>query len=99
EGQTAKGAYKRILKRVIDFENGLDQQHEVGLTLANFGQSITLSVSAIGYIDPMFVVFHGHTGNGEPIELIQHFSQISFALIRIKRKNPEKPKAPIGFVQ
>ena len=98
EAQTAKGFYDRIAERIRKFESSLDDQHEVGVKLASFGQSITFSISQIGYIDPLLIVFHGHTEGGDPIELIQHVNQISFVLIRLERKEPENPKRPIGFM-
>jgi hypothetical protein len=35
--------------------------------------------------------------NGDPVELIQHVSQISILLMKLKRSDPEAPKRPIGF--
>lgn len=95
--QTSEGIFYHILERVRVFEESLDEAHEVGVQLVNFGQTITFSVSRIGYINPLLIVFQGHTDSGDPIELIQHISQISFVLIKLKR-NPEIPKQPIGFI-
>jgi len=98
EARTAKGFYDRIAVIIKRFEASLDDEHEVGVKLASFGQAVTFSISEMGYIDPLLIVFHGHTENEDPIELIQHVNQISFVLIRIKRKELQKPKNPIGFM-
>ena len=35
--------------------------------------------------------------SGAPVELIQHVSQISVLLMKLPRRDPDKPKKPIGF--
>ena len=88
--------FEIIKKRMQDFENSLDDLHEVGLTLANFGTSITMRVTEIGYEDPVLMVFKGEI-NGNPATLIQHVSQINLVLIALP-KQEDRPKRPIGFV-
>jgi hypothetical protein len=46
----------------------------------------------MGYADPFLISFTGETDAGEPIELIQHVSQISILLTTVPRLHPEKPK-------
>ena len=86
-----------IIKRYVeDFEASLDQEHEVGLMLTNFGQSILMQVTEIGYEKSVLMVFKGIV-NGNPATLIQHINQLSFMLTAVPRSEPEKPKAKIGF--
>lgn len=86
-----------IIKRYVeDFEASLDQEHEVGLMLTNFGQSILMQVTEIGYEKSVLMVFKGIV-NGDPATLIQHINQLSFMLTAVPRPEPEKPKAKIGF--
>lgn len=89
--------HKRLVKWIQDFDKELDQQHEVGVRLVSFGQTVTFHLGNIGYWNPSLISFSGFTEAGEPVELIQHVSQISILLLKIKRKDPEKPKRPIGF--
>lgn len=89
--------HKRLIKWIQDFDKELDQEFEVGVRLVNFGQTVTFHLENIGYWNPSLISFSGFTENGEPVELIQHVSQISILLLKMKRKDPEKPKRSIGF--
>jgi len=88
--------FEIIKKYVEDFESSLDQEYEVGLMLTNFGQSILMQVTEIGYEKSVLMVFKGIV-NGNPATLIQHINQLSFMLTAVTRSEPEKPKAKIGF--
>ena len=91
-------SYEVIMERIKEFEDTLDNDHEVALRLASFGQSITLSVVDIGYSNPSTLVFHGYVGD-QPATLIQHMSQLNFLLLAVKKADPEKPPRRIGFSQ
>ena len=85
-----------ILKDYIQkFEASLDDEHEVGLMLTNFGQSVTMTVTSIGYEESVILVFKGYV-NGVMSTLIQHVSQLNFLLTAVPR-SPEHPKRRIGF--
>ena len=88
--------FEIIKKYIEEFEDSLDNEHEVGLMLTNFGQSVLMQVSEIGYEKSVLMVFKG-TVNGNPATLIQHINQLSFMLTTIPRQEPEKPKKKIGF--
>lgn len=89
-------AYEVILERIKEFEDNLDDEHEVALQLASFGQSITLAVTDIGYSNPSTLVFYGYIGE-QAATLIQHMSQLNFLLLAVKKADPEKPPRRIGF--
>jgi hypothetical protein len=89
--------HKRLVKWVREFDESLDQEHEVGIRLVSFGQSLTFHLGDIGYWNPSLISFSGFTDGGEPVELIQHVSQISVLLLKVKRKDLSKPKRKIGF--
>ena len=85
-----------ILKKYItEFEAGLDDEHEVGVMLTNFGQSILMSVTNITYEESVLMVFKGFV-NGREATLIQHINQLSFLLTTVE-KEPDRPKRRIGF--
>lgn len=85
-----------ILKDYIQkFEASLDGEHEVGLMLTNFGQSVTMSVTSIGYEESVILVFKCYV-NDVMSTLIQHVSQLNFLLTAVPR-SPGRPKKPIGF--
>lgn len=86
-----------ILKRYIEkFERSLDSEHEVGVMLTNFGQTITMQVIEIGYEKSVLLIFKGYV-NGNLCTLIQHVSQLNFLLVAVP-KEEERPKRTIGFV-
>lgn len=86
-----------ILKKYIqEFEESLDSEHEVGIMMTNFGQSILMQVTRITYENPVLMIFKGYV-NGKESTLLQHINQLNFMLTSID-KEPEKPKIKIGFV-
>ncbi|MBQ7826545.1 MAG: hypothetical protein IJ337_09425 [Clostridia bacterium] len=87
--------FQIIKKYVTDFYNSLDHDHNVGVILTNFGSTVVIEVTSIGFENPVLMVFRGYV-NGSPSTLIQHVSQINFLLTAIKRE-PDKPKRQIGF--
>lgn len=90
--------HKRLVKMINDFNESLDPEHEVGLQLCNFGQSIVIYIEDIGYYNPSLICFFGFDKDKKnSVELIQHVSQINILLVKLPRMNPEKPKQPIGF--
>lgn len=85
-----------IIKRYVqDFQQSLDQEHDVGLLLTNFGQATLMEVTQIGYEKSVLMVFRGYV-NGTMATLIQHISQLNFLLMAVP-KAPEQPKRKIGF--
>ncbi len=85
-----------IIKEYIqEFEKNLDTEHEVGLWLTSFGQSMLMQVTHITYEKSVLMIFKGFV-NGNEATLIQHINQLNFLLTAIK-KEPEKKRVPIGF--
>jgi hypothetical protein len=97
ESNYASEFHKRLVKWINDFDASLDDKHEVGVRLVSFGQAITFHLQNLGYWNPSLISFSGIMESGGPVELIQHVSQISILLMKMERKNPDKPKRPIGF--
>lgn len=85
-----------ILKRRIEeFEQDLDKEHEVGMLLASFGQSVLMNVVQIEYEYPVLFVFKGYV-DGEKSTLIQHINQLNF-LLKAVEKEKGRAKRKIGF--
>ncbi len=85
-----------IIKRYVqDFESSLDAEHEVGISLTNFGQSVLMQVAQIAYEDPVLMIFKGSV-DGREATLIQHVNQLNFMLTTVD-KEPDRPKRQIGF--
>ena len=88
--------FELIKKHISNFEDTLDNEHEVSIMLTNFGQSVLMRVTDIGYEKSVLMIFKGYV-NGQKATLIQHINQLSFLLIASPRANTEKPKQRIGF--
>jgi len=97
DGNLASEFHNRLTDWIQHFDDGLDNEHEVGVRLVTFGQALTFHLDRLGYWNPSLISFCGTTEQGEPVELIQHVSQISILLLKMKRPDPTKPKKPIGF--
>jgi hypothetical protein len=88
---------ERLAKWITEFDATLDQEHEVGVRLVTFGQTVVFHLESLGYSNPSLILFRGHLEDGSPVELIQHVSQISVLLMKLPREDPSKPKQPVGF--
>jgi len=98
EANYASEFHKRLVKWINDFDATLDQQHEVGVRLVSFGQTVVFHLNDIGYWNPSLIRFEGVMEDGSPVELIQHVSQISVLLMKLPRNDPSKAKRKIGFI-
>jgi hypothetical protein len=99
EANYASEFHKRLVKLINQFDATLDQSHEVGVRLVNFGQTVVFHLEDLGYWNTSLISFSGKTEANAPVELIQHVSQISILLMKVPRKDLSKPKRPIGFEQ
>lgn len=88
--------FEIIKKYIVNFENSLDADHQVGMLLTNFGQSVLMQVTQIGFEKSVLMVFKGYV-NGNEATLLQHINQLNFLLTAIP-KDDDKPKHPIGFI-
>ena len=95
----ASSFHERLVEWIRTFDAELDQSHEVGVTMVSFGQSVTFHLESMGYWNPSLISLKGKTHDGDPVELVQHVSQISILLVKLARHDPSTPKEPIGFYE
>ena len=88
--------YECLMEYIDDFEKSLNDNEELALKLACFGQTIILNVTAIGYHNPSIIQFCGYS-DGNYCELIQHVSQLNFLLMSVPKSEPDQPARRIGF--
>src|SRR5579862_3859749 len=85
----ASAFYQRLVEWINGFDESLDNEHEVGIRLVSFGQAmVVFHLEDLGYWNPSLISFRGKTDEGQPVELIQHVSQISILLMKLPRKDP-----------
>jgi hypothetical protein len=92
----AQWAYERIILYLKNFEEQLDNEHEVAMGFTG-GDAGVLRIEGMGYFDPDIVTFYGTDEAGGRNQLIQHVSQLN-VMLRALRK-PQQDAAPnrIGF--
>ena len=88
--------FEIIKKYIQEFEKTLDTEHNVGVMLTNFGQTILMEVKEITYEKSVVLVFKGWV-NGQYSTLLQHINQLNFLLTAVPIQE-ERPKRKIGFV-
>ena len=88
--------YELLMKEIKEFESHLDDEHEIALKLASFGESITIAVTHIGYYTPSLIVFDGIV-NGSSATLVQHVNQLNFLMLAIPKSEPDRQTRRIGF--
>ena len=93
--QLADYQYEVIMEQIKEFEEELDENQELAIKLASFGQTILMSVTDIGYCNPNTIVFYG-TIEGQNATLLQHMSMLNFLLLSTPKAEPDKPAKRIA---
>lgn len=92
----AEWAYERIILYIKNFEEQLDNQHEVAMGFAG-GDAGVLRIEGMGFFNPDIITFYGSEATGVKTQLIQHVSQLN-VLLRALPKQPDQPEPNrIGF--
>ena len=86
--------YDKIAEYILDFQKDLDDDHEVGAFLANYPGG-KIHIKNMGYSSPHIISFEGFSEDGNPVQLLQHFSQLNLVLVKVPKLH-EKP-IRIGF--
>lgn len=92
----AEWAYERLILYIQNFEEQLDNQHEVAVGFTG-GTAGVLRIEGIGYFDPDIVTFYGTDPSGAKTQLIQHVSQLGVTLRALPKEEQEDPPRRIGF--
>lgn len=96
EKSPAQWAYERLILYINNFEEQLDDEHEVAMGFTG-GDVGVLRIEGIGYFAPDIVTFYGRDEDEARTQLIQHVSQLN-VMLRALPKSPEveEPRR-IGF--
>jgi len=92
----AEWAYERLILFIQNFEEQLDDEHEIAVGFAA-GASGVLRIEGVGYFDPDIVTFYGVDEMGSKTQLIQHVTQLGVTLRALPKKQPEQAATRIGF--
>ncbi len=92
----AQWAYERLILYIRNFEEQLDNDHEVAMGLAGSDAGV-LRIQGVGFYDPDIVTFYGTDQSGARTQLIQHVSQLNVMLRAVAQEDRRKPPVRIGF--
>lgn len=92
----ARWAYERLILYIQNFEEQLDDRHEVAMGFVG-GDTGVLTIEAIGYFDPDIVTFYGRDEENARTQLIQHVSQLNVMLRALPKLHEKDAPRRIGF--
>ncbi len=92
----AQWAYERIILYLKNFEEQLDNEHEVAMGFTG-GDAGALRIEGMGYFDPDIVTFYGADPAGGRTQLVQHVSQLNVMLRALPKHDKSAEPNRIGF--
>lgn len=92
----AEWAYERLILYIKNFEEQLDEEHEVAMGFAG-SSSGAIRIEGMGYFDPDIVTFYGSDERGSRTQLVQHVTQLNVMLRAMPKKQPTEKPSRIGF--
>lgn len=92
----AEWAYERLILYIQNFEDQLDEEHEVAMGFTG-GDAGVVRIEGIGYFDPDIVTFYGSDPMGTKTQLIQHVTQLNVMLRALPKQVANQEPKRIGF--
>ncbi|MEM6940300.1 MAG: DUF6173 family protein [Pseudomonadota bacterium] len=92
----AQWAYERTVIYLKNFEEQLDNEHEVAMGFVG-GDAGVLRIEGMGYFDPDIVTFYGTDPAGGRTQLVQHVSQLNVMFRALPKAVQGKAPNRIGF--
>lgn len=92
----AQWAYERVVLYLKNFEEQLDNEHEVAMGFTGTEAGV-LRIEGMGYFDPDIVTFYGADQTGGRTQLIQHVSQLNVVLRALPKRVENAAPNRIGF--
>ncbi len=92
----AQWAYERLILYIKNFEERLDNSHEVAMGFAG-GDTGVLRIEGIGYFAPDIITFYGRDEDEARTQLIQHVSQLNVMLRALPKPPEAEEPRRIGF--
>ena len=92
----AEWAYERLTRQIAAFEAKLTDGEEVGGKVTNAPGDLIFQIEDLGWWGPDMIMFYGRNGEGRPVQLMQHYTQLNVLLSAMKKAHDE-PAKRIGF--
>jgi hypothetical protein len=93
---SAKWAYERLILYIKNFEETLDNEHEVAMGFAGADAGV-IRIEGIGYFDPDIITFYGSDPQGTKTQLVQHVTQLNVMLRALPKQVASDAPKRIGF--
>ncbi len=92
----AEWAYERLILYIKNFEEQLDNNHEVAMGFTG-GDAGIMKIEGMGFYAPDIITFYGSDPTGTKTQQIQHVSQLN-VMLRALPKHVDQPEPTrIGF--
>jgi hypothetical protein len=92
----SRWAYERLILYIKNFEEQLDNEHEVAMGFAGSDAGV-LRIEGMGYFDPDIVTFYGTDAEGNKTQLVQHVTQLNVILRAVPLAVVDEEPTRIGF--
>jgi len=92
----AEWAYERLILYLQNFEEQLDNDHEVAMGFTG-GDAGVLRIEGLGFFAPDLLAFYGSDDFGVKTQLIQHVSQLNVLLRAMPKVQSDAAPRRIGF--
>lgn len=92
----AEWAYERLILYLQNFEEQLDNDHEVAIGFTG-GDAGVLRIEGLGFFAPDLISFYGSDEYGVKTQMIQHVSQLNVLLRALPKGREEAEPRRIGF--
>ena len=92
----AQWAYERVILYLQNFEETLDNDHEVAMGFAG-GDVGIMRIEGMGFFDPDIITFYGRDPTGSRTQLVQHVSQLNVMLRALPKAVEQEEPNRIGF--
>lgn len=87
--------YSLVKQCLQDFEQTLDDNHEMALAFPDYGGPFVLYATRSG--GDTFIAFELLSDNGEIFTVVQNYSQLNFTVFSKLKANLEAPPRRAGF--
>ncbi len=92
----AEWAYERLILYIQNFEETLDNEHEVAMGFTG-GDAGVLRIEGMGFFDPDMITYYGTDQSGAKTQLVQHISQLNVMFRAQPKAVQQEPATRIGF--
>ena len=93
---SAEWAYERLILYIKNFEEQLDNDHEVAMGFTG-GNAGVMRIEGMGFYAPDIITFYGSDPAGTKTQQIQHVSQLNVLLRALPKEVDQPEPVRIGF--